>query len=190
MALMNDQTKQEDQAPDFLMDQTVSSAMIADVKEKVKILKLLYAKMLGAEAAYKHAQEEYEHYKATVVIAAMTNTGMTVLQDDEGNFIKLESKYYCQPNKNDEDRLKIQAWLKEQGAEDLFKHEGLVDAAQYKKLEENGIPFADKIDVNTNKLKAWLMDQCGFKKGSVARIALTDIPECIHFDVKQEVIVG
>jgi len=189
MSLMN----QEQQGPvdtSHLENVSAAATLVADVQAKVKRMRQLEAQMIGAEAAYSDAKKQYETYKATVVIAAMTNAGIEQMQDENGNFIRLESKYYCNPNKNDADRLSIQQWLTAQGLEHLFKHEGKVDASQYDKLKEAGIPFADKIDVNTNSLKSALIDLLGYKKGGIARISLEDIPECMHFVVAQEVVCG
>ena len=173
-----------------LSDASVASGFIADVKEKIKEMRKLELAMIAAEANFKDAKERFETYKATVVVASFTSAGIEQIQDENGNFVKLESKYYCNPNKNDEDRLAISKWLQANGGDHLLKHEGKVSADQYAKLEEHGIPYADKIDVNTNSLKAHLLDILGFKKGSMRRISLTDIPDCIHFVVAQEVVTG
>jgi len=169
---------------------SAAASLVKDVQDKIKHMRQLELTMVAAEAAFDDAKKKYETYKATVVIAAMVNAGVEQLQDENGNFIKLESKYYCNPNKNDEDRLAIQAWLMANQGEHLFKHEGKVAVDQFDKLRDAGIPFADKIDVNTNALKAHLMDLLGYKKGSMARIALADIPECMHFVIAQDVVTN
>jgi len=185
-----DQVKARDLSHLFSENAPVASSFIADVKDKIRVMRQLELDMISAEAVYKNAKEKFEEYKATVVVASFTSAGIEQIQDENGNFIKLECKYFCNPNKNDEDRLKISAWLKANAGEHLLKHEGKVEASQFSKLTEHGIPFADKIDVNTNSLKAHLLDLLGFKKGSTRRISLTDIPECIHFVVAQEVVTG
>jgi len=171
-----------------LQSTPAASGFISDVKDKVKEMRRLELAMISAEAAFKMAKETYEQYKATVVIASFVSAGIEQIQDDNGNFVKLESKYYCNPNKNDSDRLVISNWLKANGGEHLLKHEGKVSADQYDRLKDAGIPFADAIDINTNSLKAHLLDILGYKKGCMQKIALTDIPECVHFTIMQEVV--
>jgi hypothetical protein len=152
-------------------------------------MKRLQLDMVAAEAAYHHARDEYERYKSTVVIATFVNAGIEQIQDDDGNIVKLESKFYLKPNKNDDDRIIIENWLKANGGEHLLKHEAHVSAEQIDKLKEADIPFADKTDVNTNSLKAHILDLLGYKKGGIARIKLEDIPDCFHFVVAQELEV-
>lgn len=192
MSLVNEPAKETPVAPDLSYlkgDDSTAANMIADVKAKVEHMKRLQLDMIAAEAQYEHAKELFEKYKATVVVTAMTNAGVFHLQDENGNFVKLESKYYCNPNKNDADRLTIEKWLKSIQADHLLKHQAIVSAEQMEKLREEDIPFADKTDINTNSLKAFLLDALGYK-GGVAKLKLSDIPDCVHFTVQQEVVTG
>jgi len=179
---------QEPQDLSYLEDASVAGGFIQDVKSKIAEMRRLEMRMLGAEAEYKDAKAKFEAYKATAVVAAFTSAGITQIQDEQGNSIKLVPKYYCNPNKNDEDRMKLAQWLEHNGGEHLLKHEGKVSADQYDALKEAGIPFADKLDVNTNSLKAHLMDLLGYKKGSQARIDLTAIPDYVHFVIDNDVV--
>jgi hypothetical protein len=194
MSLMNGRGEQEmpSAPPDTSHLEGISAAgtLVADIKAKIAVMRQLEMDMIGMEAAYKEAKKEFENYKASVVVAAMVNAGVSNIQDEHGNFVRLESKFYCNPNKNDEDRIKISDWLKSVGGEHLFKHEGKVSVEQYPKLQEAGIPFADKIDVNTNSLKSFLKEGLGYTPGSMVRFSLNDIPECIHFVVAQDVVSG
>jgi hypothetical protein len=168
-------------------DTSAAAALIADVKTKLDIMRTLQAKMVEAEAAYKHASEEFEHYKASVVVAAFTNAGITYLEDANGNTIKLETKYYCNPNKNDQDRAIIAKWLTDHQGAFLLKHEGKVDGAQLEALKKSGIPYQDKIDVNTTSLKAYLKGALGLN-GGTAQITMEEIPECMHFVTAFDVV--
>ena len=169
---------------------SAAAILIADVKEKIKVMRQLEMRMIAAEAEYTEAKKQFETYKASVVVAAMVNAGVHNIQDENGNFIRLESKFYCNPNKNDADRLKIEAWLKSVGGEHLFKHEGKVSADQYSLLDEHGIPYVDKIDINTNSLKSFIKEGLGFTAGSMERFKLSDIPECVHFVIQQDIVSG
>ena len=71
-------------------------------------------------------------------------------------------------------------WLRENQGEHLIKSVANVDAADVDKLKDNGIPFTEKNDINTNSLKAFLMDGLGLK-GGVQKFTVEDIPACIHF---------
>lgn len=165
-----------------------SAAFIADVKAKLAVMRNLERKVIETQAAFEKAKQDLEDYKAKVVVASMVTAGLNSLQDDEGNTVRIESKYYCNPNK-DKGREEIEAWVKKMGGEHLLKHFGKVAGDQLPILKEAGIPFADVADINTNSLKSFILDLLGEKKNSVKRISLADIPEPIHFTVQQDVIV-
>jgi hypothetical protein len=165
-----------------------TSMFIRDVKEKVARMHQLELAVVLAEAALKDAKQACDTYKATVVVAAFTSAGITSIQDDQGNSVKLKPEYYCNPNKNDDDRKKLAVWLEKNGGGHLLKHEGRVSVDQYASLEEAGIPFVDKREVNTNSLKSYLIDLLGYKEGGQARISLGDIPEHVHFVVDHKII--
>jgi len=169
---------------------SLASAFIEDVKAKVKEMRRLELDMIAKEAAFKDAEKRFTEYKAMQVVTAFTNAGIDKLQDSEGNFVMLKNNYHCNPNKNDEDRARIAAWLKKMGGDNLLKHEGRVDAEQFDKLKEAGVPFADKTEVNTNSLKAFIQDVLGYKPNSVRRCSLDDVPDCIHFIVVPEIITN
>jgi len=166
---------------------SAAGSLVADLKQKIAHMRQLELKAVELEAAFKEAQRAYEEYKAKVVVAAMVNAGVSKLQDEQGNSITLKSNYYLNPNKNDQDRAIIAAWIKKYQGDHLLKHHAEVDGALIDKLKETGVPFADKTDVNTNSLKSFLIDLLGYK-GGLARIQLTDIPDCMHFVVEQEVV--
>jgi len=182
----------ENQAPDlsFLQGVSAASDVIAEVKAKVKHMRELEVDMLNKQLIAQQASKDYEDYKATVVLTSMTSAGLNSIEDDEGNFVKLETKFYCNPNKNDLDRAKIVAWLNSMGGDFLVKKQGIVAAEQLDMMRNAGIPFDEKSDMNTNSLKAFLKDLLGYNKGGVAKIQIEDIPDQIHFVISPEVVTG
>ena len=62
----------------------------------------------------------------------------------------------------------------------LIKDNAIVDGSSIGALEENGVPYARKTEVNTTSLKAFLRDKLGVTSG-VAQITIDDIPACMHF---------
>lgn len=189
MSLLSNE--QQDEAPAYLSNPDVSqtTAFMKDVLEKIKVMRKLEFKAIELQEQADKAKQDYEKYKASTVVAAMTSAGVYTLQDENGLTIKLENNYFLQPNKNDADRKLIAEWLKKQGGDHLLKHQGIVPEGELEKLKAANIPFDDKTDVNTNSLKAFLLDALGVKKGGVAKIKLEDIPECMHFVVAQDVKV-
>jgi len=169
---------------------SAASEVIQDIQAKIRKMRELEIDMLEKQELFKAAEKEFEEYKASVVLASMTSAGLNSIEDENGNFVKLETKWYCNPNKNDADRKIIEAWLMKQGGDFLIKRKGEVEAEQLDMMRSAGIPFAEKIDMNTNSLKAFLKDALGYTKGSVAKISLEEIPDCIHFVIANEVITG
>ena len=181
-----------EEAPDlsYLEGASAAADVIADVKLKIKKMRQLEVDMFEKQLVYDQARKEYDDYKATVVLASMTSAGLNSLEDDEGNFIKLETRFHCNPNKNDADRKIINEWLASQGGGFLVKRQGIVEAEQLDMMRNAGIPFAEKTDMNTNSLKAFLKDLLGYSKGGVSKIALEDIPDQMHFIITSEVVSG
>lgn len=143
-------------------------------------LKNLQLKMLEAQAAADAAKKEYEHYANVIIPQEMFSAGVESIGLSSGGSLKVKRNYYCQPNKNDEDRKKIVKWLRENGGGHLVKHDASVSADDMEKLEANGIPFVENTSVNTTSLKAFLKDKLGVTTG-VQQITVEDIPACIHF---------
>lgn len=136
--------------------------------------------MLTKEAEYEQAKKEYEHFANVILPQEMFSVGLTSMTLANGGQINVQHKYYCQPNKNDEDRRTMSDWLRKNQGDHLIKSVASVAAADIDKLKEEGIPFTEKNDINTNSLKAFLMDGLGLK-GGVQKFTVEDIPACIHF---------
>lgn len=143
-------------------------------------LKKLQLKMLGAQAAADAAKKEYEHYANVIIPQEMFSAGVDSIGLSSGGSLKVKRNFYCQPNKNPEDRKKIVEWLRANGGGHLVKHDASVSAEDMEKLEQNGIPFVENTNVNTTSLKAFLKDKIGATTG-VQQITLEEIPACIHF---------
>ena len=156
------------------------AAVLKNLSAMGERLKKLKHDMEEAEAKAKDAKKEYEYYASSVLPMEMFNAGVTSLELSSGGTLHYERNYYCQPNKNADDRAKIIAWLRAHGGEHLVKSKATVDGAQLEHLKDAGIPFAEVNDINTNSLKAFLKDALGIN-GGTAQLSLQDIPKEIHF---------
>lgn len=150
---------------------------LSQMGEKLKDLKL---KMLAAEAEAERAKKEFEHYANVIIPQEMFSAGIDSIGLSSGGALRVKRNFYCQPNKNAEDRKKIVDWLRENGGGHLVKHDASVSAEDMDKLEQNGIPFIENTSVNTTSLKAFIKDKLGVTTG-IQQIDIKDIPECIHF---------
>ena len=149
-------------------------------------LKRLKARVIEAEDALARARKEYEHWANVVLPQEMYSMGVESLTLSSGGSISLKRNFYCQPNKNADDRKVMLDWLRENGGAHLIVEEAQVDTDNVPLLRDAGIPFTETSSVNTQRLKAWLKDGIGVSTGQ-QRFTIEDIPRCMHF---QEVTVA
>lgn len=143
-------------------------------------LKELQFKMLETQQIADQAKKEFEHFANVIIPQEMFSAGVDSIGLASGGMLKVKHNFYCQPNKNAEDRKKIVDWLRANGGGHLVKHDASVSAEDMDKLEKNGIPFIENTNVNTTSLKAFLKDKIGATTG-IQQITVDEIPECIHF---------
>lgn len=161
--------------------------------ELLQEMKRMADEMAAAKKAYDDAQaianglkKQYEVLSQITIPQYFKTNGISSLETSEGNIVRIQEKYTCSPNKNDDDRKIIYSWLREQGGEDLIKANIVIPVVKEQAqmirevLDSKGIQYDDKEEVNTNSLKSWLLDQLG-KKQSIARIEVDDIPKQVHF---------
>ena len=154
--------------------------VLSNLSQMGETLKELHIKMLEAQTAAEQAKKAYEHYANVVIPQEMFSAGIDSIGLTSGGSLKIKRNFYCQPNKNEADKKKIVDWLRANGGDYLVKHSASVAPEDMDKLEANNIPFAEKTDVNTISLKAFLKDKIGATTG-IQQISIDDIPECIHF---------
>lgn len=168
---------------DYLTDGNISGqdkkvlSNLSEMGEKLKELKL---NMLKCQADLDAAKKAYEHYANVIIPQEMFSAGVDSIGLSSGGALRVKRNFYCQPNKNPDDRATIAKWLRDNGGEYLVKHNATVSADDMDKLQENDIPFIENTDVNTNSLKAFLKDKIGATTG-VQQITIDEIPACIHF---------
>jgi hypothetical protein len=173
----------------YLMVSQEDKQVLGNLKEMADHLKVLADRVMEAEAVFKQVKQEYDDYRYRVLPTAMLSAGVQSLLTSDGHSIEVKNKFYCNPNKNDKDRMLIGQWLSEHGAGHLLKKSAVVDGKQLDELRKTGVPYVEKWDMNTNSLKAWIKDQLGMN-GGVAQFSIGDIPDCIHFMQIDEVELG
>lgn len=160
--------------------QAEDKTVLKNLSAMGETLKELNLAMLKAQEKADRAKKAYEHYANVIIPQEMFSAGIDSISLATGGRLTVKRNFYCQPNKNEEDRKKIVKWLRENGGGHLVKHDATVAAVDMEKLEKSGIPFAENTSVNTTSLKAFLKDKIGATTG-VQQIAVEDIPACIHF---------
>lgn len=165
---------------DYLYIDNQDKNVLKNLSKMGEQLKKLKVDMLAAATAAETAKKAYEHYANVVIPQEMFSAGVDSIGLVSGGSLKLKRNFYCQPNKNAEERKRIVDWLRANGGEHLVKHDASVSAEDMSKLDAQGIPYIENTSVNTTSLKAFLKDKIGVTTG-IQQIAVEDIPDCIHF---------
>ena len=165
---------------DYLNVETSDKQVLKHLSEMGEQLKALKKKQLETEAAADAAKKEYEHYANVVIPSEMHSCGVNSISLASGGTLSIKHNFYCQPNKNPDDRAKIVNWLRNHNGGHIVEHDATVSAEDMEKLNANGIPFIENTVVNTARLKSFLKDGIGATSG-VQQFTIDEIPECIHF---------
>lgn len=165
---------------DYLNIEQSDKSVLKHLSEMGEQLKKLKMKQLAAEEEADRAKKEYEHYANVVIPSEMHSCGVDSISLSTGGKLSLKHNFYCQPNKNAEDRKKIVEWLRTHGGGHIVQHDATVSADDFNQLENSGIPFIENTSVNTAKLKSFLKDGIGATTG-VQQFTIDDIPACMHF---------
>jgi hypothetical protein len=163
---------------DVNIEQT--SGLMAQIQEHVKKLRALQWTMIQAEEALKKATDAYNEYSRTVMPDLFKMNGLDMLQMEDGSIVRVITTTQCSINKNDTDRANVAKWLREHNGESLVKSECICPSSQLDALKANNIIFEEKTTMNTNSVKAFLLDQLG-QKGSPAVITKEDLPKGLNF---------
>lgn len=155
-------------------------AVLKNLSDMGLMLKNLRREMLNKEAEYEQAKKEYEYYASSVLPMEMFNAGVEELKLTDGSIISRKRNFYCTPNKNDDDRRIIAEWLRKHGGDELVKEKAQVDKAFIDKLKAAGLPYTEIDTINTQSLKAFIVDKLGVKNG-IQQIQVEEIPDCVHF---------
>lgn len=163
---------------DVEIEQT--AGLMKQIQDHVKKLRALQWKMIEAEEAFKNAEKEYNEYSRTVMPDLFKMNGLDMLRMDDGSIVRVTTKTTCSINKNDNDRNNVANWLREHGAGQLVKSECIVPTSQKDKMTAAGIIFQEETTMNTNSVKAFIIDQLG-QKGAPATISKEDLPKGLNF---------
>ena len=163
---------------DVSVEQT--AGLMAQIQEHVKKLRALQWDMIQAEEAFMRAEKAYNDYSRTVMPDLFKMNGLDALTMDDGSVVRVVTKTNCSINKNDIDRANVAKWLREHGAPQLVKSECIVPPSQVEKLKAANIIYQEETTMNTNSVKAFILDQLG-QKGAPATITKEDLPKGLNF---------
>lgn len=163
---------------DVEIEQT--SNLMKQIQEHVaKLKKLKWDVELATEALDK-AQKAYDDFSQHVLPDLFKMNGLDMLKTDDGAIVRVITTTRCSINKNDEDKQNVAKWLRNHNGEALVKSECVCPSSQLDALKKAGIIYQEETTMNTNAVKAFLLDQLG-QKGSPAVISKEDLPKGLNF---------
>lgn len=169
---------QEYELDDVQVEQT--AGLMAQIQGHVKELRKRQWAVMEAEEALRKAQASFDEYSQKVLPDLFKMNGLDMLKMDDGSVVRVITTTRCSINKNDTDRANVAKWLRNHNGENLVKSECICPSSQEEALKRAGIIFEETTTMNTNAVKAFLLDQLG-QKGSPAVITKEDLPKGLNF---------
>lgn len=154
--------------------------LMAQIKAHVSELRKRQWAVMEAEEALRKAQASYDEYSQKVLPDLFKMNGLDMIQMDDGAVVRVITTTRCSINKNANDKANVAKWLREHNGADYVKSECIVPVSQMDALKANGIIYEEETTMNTNAVKAFLLDQLG-QKGSPAVITKEDLPKGLNF---------
>lgn len=169
---------QQYELDDVEIEQT--SNLMKQIQEHVAKLKKLKWDVELATENLKKAQDAYDDFSQHVLPDLFKMNGLDMLRTDDGAIVRVITTTRCSINKNDADKQNVAEWLRSHNGESLVKSECICPSSQLPALKNAGIIYQEETTMNTNAVKAFLLDQLG-QKGSPAVITKEDLPKGLNF---------
>lgn len=163
----------------YIPDEATPVTAAGELRQQAQLLVEKLHTMQEAEEAFERAKQAYDDYSKRVLPDLFKFNGIQSIMTGD-LLVSVETKTSCSINKNEADKQNVAAWLREHDGENLVKQELIVPESQKEKLEAMNVTFKEDLSMNTNSVKAFLLDQLG-QKGGPAVIQKTDIPKGINF---------
>ncbi len=158
----------------------VTANLMSQIKGHIKELRARQWAVEKATEALRKAQASFDEYSQKVLPELFKMNGLDMLKMEDGSIVRVITTTKCSINKNDKDRANVAKWLREHNGETLVKSECICPSSQLDALKQAGIIYEEQTTMNTNAVKAFLLDQLG-QKGSPAVITKEDLPKGLSF---------
>lgn len=154
--------------------------LMAQIKDHVAELRKRQWAVEEAEEALRKATKSFEDYSQHVLPDLFKMNGLDMIRMDDGAIVRVATKTTCSINKNDVDRQNVAKWLRDHNGEALVKSECICPSSQIDLLKKAGVIYEETTTMNTNAVKAFLLDQLG-QKGAPAVITKEELPKGLNF---------
>lgn len=164
----------------YELDDVEVKPVMEEVNRQVAKLTELKWRVEEATEALREAEKEYDKYVKETFCQTFRMNGLESLVLADGRRINVVTKTTCSINKNENDRNNVAEWLRQHNGSTLVKSELYVLSSHKEQLDKLGIPNEEITTMNTNAVKAFLLDQLG-QKGSPAQISIDELPKGLNF---------
>lgn len=158
--------------------------LMAEIQKQTEELRRLEFEMMAAEDAFEKAKKAFNDFAIKTLPDLYLTNGITSMSTPDGATISIVTKTSASIKKGSDQgktsKQSIAKWLREHNGENLIKSECHVASEARHLLEETGIPYEETMDINTNSLKAFVIDALG-QNGSPATITPDDLPQGLSF---------
>lgn len=157
--------------------------LLQQIRKDCDTLLKLKMDMEIAEAKFEAAKKAYADFATNQLPQKFKDNGLDII-GCEGCNIRIVTKTRASILKGKDDgassKATIANWLRERGYDEYIKERLIVPQSQLEACKAAGIIFQEDMDINTNKLKALVIDMLG-QNGSPAVINKDDIPAGFSF---------
>ena len=176
---------------DFLdsIETPLDTPALQEVMEYVTRADNLKTRIENGEALLKDLKAKLEELQTKTLPEILLKHGIEEQRLVNGRKVSIEEKLYIQLPKDPTNRDKVIAFMLNNGGGDLVKEKVIVESAPEslkETLKEMAIPYEHTVDVNTNSFVAWSKAALGMKKGTVARLAVSDFPKEANLFIRRE----
>jgi len=177
---------------DFLNEvgEGIDSNDLELLSAKVILLKEKQTKIKELEADLEQLEQEERILSREDIPEFLLSRRLKAIEMEDGTKIKIEEKISLGlPKKDVVKRKTVFTWLRGNGGDGIIKNElKIVDPEESVKdyLLENKIPFALIDDIHYQTLKSFVSGKLGLKKGTLAEIEVSDVPEELNLFIYKE----
>jgi hypothetical protein len=160
---------------------------LVDIVQQVSILKGVLSIVDETETVLSQLKEKARHLSEEVIPQMFDTNNITYLQvhDDSGEFsvsIKEDVKASL-PKEDPIKRLQALDWLSNHGGGEMIVDTVTMEnptIAVIDRLNEEGVDYSRKQDVNSTSLAAWFREKLGIKKGTIPSLDRSELPTCMN----------
>lgn len=157
-----------------------TAGLMKQIQDHVKELRKRQWAVEEAEEALRKAQKSFDDYSQHVLPDLFKMNGLDMLKMEDGSIVRVITTTRCSINKDAKDKQNVAEWLRKHNGESLVKSECICPSSQIEALRANGIIYQEETTMNTNAVKAFLLDQLG-QKGAPAVITKEELPKGLNF---------